>query len=135
MNKKGFTLIEILAVIAILAVLVTLVVPRVINYYHKSKKDMFLNEVGKLYTETKSEMDAAEIRNQEFKGANSVKGPKLDLLTQSLDYCIEVKDGVITSVKAYNDEFYIETTASYDKFNDEVTVDDIKEHSKTYTCD
>ena len=50
MNKKGFTLIEILAVIAILAVLVTLVVPRVINYYHKSKKDMFLNEVGKLYT-------------------------------------------------------------------------------------
>ena len=38
-------------------------------------------------------------------------------------------------IKAYNDEFYIETTASYDEFNDEVTVDDIKEHSKTYTCD
>lgn len=135
MNKKGFTLIEILAVIAILAVLVTLVVPRVINYYFKSKKDMFLNEVGKLYSETKNEMDAAAIRNQEFKGANSVKGPKLDLLTQSLDYCIEVKDGKITSVKAYNDEYYIETTASYDEFKKTVTVNDIKEHSKTYTCD
>ena len=61
-----------------------------------------------------------------------MKGEKV---LSSLDYCIEVKDGVITSVKAYNDEFYIETTASYDKFNDEVTVDDIKEHSKTYTCD
>lgn len=135
MNKKGFTLIEILAVIAILAVLVTLVVPRIINYYFKLKKDMFLNEVDKLYAETKSEMDDAAIRNQEFKGANSVKGPKLDLLTQSLDYCIEVKDGKITSVKAYNDEFYIETTASYDEFKKTVTINDIKEHSKTYTCD
>lgn len=135
MKKDGFTLIEILVVIAILTVLVTLVVPRVIDYFFKSKKEAFIIEVGKLYSETKKEMDTAAIRNQKFTGVNSIKGPKLDLLTNSLDYCIEVKDGVITSVKAYNDEFYIETTASYDEFNDEVTIDDIKEHSKTYTCD
>ena len=53
MKKDGFTLVEILAVIAILAVLVTLVVPRVIDYFFKSKKEAFIIEVGKLYSETK----------------------------------------------------------------------------------
>lgn len=135
MNKKGFTLIEVLAVIAILAALVTLVIPKVIEYYTKSKKEAFIIEVGNLYSETKKEMDASAIRGQKYNGANSIKGPKLDLLTSSLEYCIEVKDGQITSVKAYNKEYYIETNATYNTFKEEVTIDKIKEHSNTYTCE
>ena len=43
-NKKGFTLVELLAVIAILAILVIIALPNVINMYTKAKKNTFLTE-------------------------------------------------------------------------------------------
>lgn len=135
MNKNGFTLIELLAVIAIIAILVTIAIPKVLEYYNKSKKELFLVEVGKLYSETKKEIDSSVLSNRTFNGANSKKGPKLNLMTNSLEYCIEVKDNVITSVKAYNDEYYIETNASYNTFKKDVSINDIKEHNNDYTCD
>ena len=44
MNKKGFTLVELLAVIAILAILVLVAVPNVLNMFNQAKKDTFLIE-------------------------------------------------------------------------------------------
>ena len=38
-NKKGFTLVEVLAVIAILMILVTLSVPRIRTIYDKAKEN------------------------------------------------------------------------------------------------
>ena len=43
-NKRGFTLVELLAVIAILAILVIIALPNVINMYTKARKNAFLTE-------------------------------------------------------------------------------------------
>ena len=50
-NKKGFTLVELLAVIAILAILVIIALPNVINMYTKAQKEAFLTETKKIYSE------------------------------------------------------------------------------------
>ena len=43
--KKGFTLVELLAVIAILAILVVFAVPNVLKIYRNSKERIFITEV------------------------------------------------------------------------------------------
>ena len=48
MNKKAFTLIELLAVIVILGVLLMIAIPKVSQYINKSKKDSYISE-AKLY--------------------------------------------------------------------------------------
>lgn len=49
MNKKGFTLVELLAVIAILAILVILALPNILNLFNDAKKSAFKTEVQTLY--------------------------------------------------------------------------------------
>ena len=51
-NKKGFTLVELLAVIAILAILAIIALPNIIKLYEKAKKDAFLTEVKNIYKES-----------------------------------------------------------------------------------
>ena len=45
MKKKGFTLVELLAVIAILAILVVIAMPNVLGMFNSSKKNTFVTEV------------------------------------------------------------------------------------------
>ena len=45
MRKKGFTLVELLAVISILAILVVIAMPNVIKMFNNSKKSSFETEV------------------------------------------------------------------------------------------
>ena len=49
MNKKGFTLVELLAVIAILAILVIIALPNVLEMYRNARKNTFLREVASVY--------------------------------------------------------------------------------------
>ena len=53
MNKKGFTLVELLAVIAILAILVFIVLPNIIKMFNDSKENAFLVEVKEIYKTAK----------------------------------------------------------------------------------
>lgn len=48
MKKKGFTLVELLAVIAILAILVIIALPNVISMYNEAKMNTFVTEARKL---------------------------------------------------------------------------------------
>ena len=45
MKKRGFTLVELLAVIAILAVLAILLVPNIVSIYNNSKKETFVVDI------------------------------------------------------------------------------------------
>ena len=47
-NKKGFTLVELLAVIVILAIIIILVVPNVFTAMEKAKKNAFVIEARKV---------------------------------------------------------------------------------------
>jgi len=48
-NKKGFTLVELLAVIAILAILVIIALPNVMGMFNQAKKNSFTTEVKEIY--------------------------------------------------------------------------------------
>ena len=47
MKKKGFTLVELLAVIAILAILVIIALPNVMGMFNQAKKNSFSTEIKK----------------------------------------------------------------------------------------
>ena len=50
-NKNGFTLVEIVMVIGLIAVISLLVVPKIVESFDKSKKNMFYDEVLSLYSQ------------------------------------------------------------------------------------
>ncbi len=49
MKKKGFTLVELLAVIAILAILVIIALPNIMSLFNEAKKNSFTNELKEIY--------------------------------------------------------------------------------------
>jgi prepilin-type N-terminal cleavage/methylation domain-containing protein len=49
-NRKGFTLVELLAVIAILAILVLIALPNVIFMFGQAKRNTFVTEVQSIYS-------------------------------------------------------------------------------------
>ncbi len=59
MNKKGFTLVELLAVIVILAIIITIAVPSTIAVSNKIKKKMYNTKVDMI-------MDAAKMYGQDY---------------------------------------------------------------------
>ena len=54
MKKRGFTLVELLAVIAILAILVIVAMPNVIDMFNSAKADTFVTEVQKYMDSAKT---------------------------------------------------------------------------------
>ena len=49
MNKKGFTLIEILAAMAVLSLITLMIIPNVISSINEAKKSTFVNECRNIY--------------------------------------------------------------------------------------
>ena len=126
MKKKGFTLVELLAVIAILAILVIIALPNVMGMFNQAKKNSFITEVQDIYNaavqqriadslgSTKQnvycrlETDATKLSEPDVQGitdSGSVK--ELDLSgRKGLRYCIMFnKAGEVTT--------YVATDGSY----------------------
>ena len=55
MKKKGFTLVELLAVIAILAILIILALPNILDIFNNSQKNSFKIEVQTIYRTAQQE--------------------------------------------------------------------------------
>ena len=66
MKKKGFTLVELLAVIAILAILVIIALPNVIKLYNDAKKNAFLTEVKTLYNTASSKYISESLKGNKL---------------------------------------------------------------------
>ncbi len=133
-NRKGFTLVELLAVIAILAILVIIALPNVINMYNKAQKEIFLTEAKKVHSEAEKRFISNSISAKPTKVINSEDNTKLDMTGEKLQYCVILDNkGKVTSMKVSNGKWI----ASLDngKTVDDLSIDDLEEGSLDgYKC-
>ena len=126
MNKKGFTLVELLAVIAILAILVIIALPNVINMYNKAQKETFLTEAKKIYTEAEKKYISSSIKGDTVKTISSEDDSKLDMTGEKLQYCVILNNsGKVTDIKVSNGKWVASLIDG--KTVDELTIDDLKD--------
>lgn len=133
-DKKGFTLVELLAVIAILAILMLLVTPNVLNLFKEGQKDAFVTQVQRV-------MKAAETQYITDVMAGNAPGPycsesggtKLNVTeNKKLHYYVSVdSDGNVDKLLVTDGSYY------YNKENPSVDVDvktDINNGNATISC-
>ena len=112
-NKKGFTLVELLAVIAILAILVIMALPAVLRMFEKARIDSFTNEVNVLVRTTEQQYLLGGGVPQSFNSSSN----KLPLTgNSSLEYCVSIDgNGKITELKATNGNYKYESSGIVDE--------------------
>ena len=140
MNKKGFTLVELLAVIAILALLVLVAVPNVLGMFNKAKKDTFLTEAKSIFKESASKYISDNMHNSNegniyCKSETDSKNP-LDMDIGDTYYYIE-KDNTGKTIKfvVWNSSGYVTKIVGDNVMLNDVTNDNMTESSvKDITC-
>lgn len=108
MKKKGFTLVELLAVISILAILIIIAIPSVLKIFRQSKQNSFNNEVETIKTELKKEYMDLTMSGQVVPPViSSVGDYQLDMSGRDLDYYAELnRNGTIKYLEVTDGEFY-----------------------------
>ena len=140
MNKKGFTLVELLAVIAILALLVIIALPNVLSMFNKAKKDTFLTEAKSIFKESASKYISDNMHNSNdgniyCKSETDSKNP-LDMDIGNTYYYIE-KDSTGKTIKfvAWNSSGYVTKVVGDNVMLNDVTENNVSESSvKDITC-
>ena len=109
MKKKGFTLVELLAVIAILAILVIIALPNVLKMFNDSKKNSFLTEAKTVYSEVSKKYISESMKGNKLTYVSSEDNTKLDMTGKKLQYCVLLNaDGSVKSMKVLNGEWIVE---------------------------
>ena len=128
MNKKGFTLVELLAVIAILAILVVMAVPNVINLFNGAKVSTFISQAESLYKTAEQQVVANQMRvtassTNEFCSSDATK--KLNLSgSESIHYYVKFDGtGKVTEFDVEDGSYVIRITGSDIKLSDIATDD------------
>ena len=123
MNKKGFTLVELIAVIALLSIVMLLIVPNVANYLNSSKKTLFYDNVVNMFkSATTTFMYQDDPTNTTF----SNNGVKLDVDVESeYVYTIKVNNyGEVISIDVNNGVYSYNKSSS--DINEGLNKSDIK---------
>ena len=97
MNKKGFTLIEIIVVIALLGAIMLLVVPNITKNFKESKKRLFYDNVLGIYSSaSRTYFSQDNVSNKSF----SNTGVKLDVdISDDITYRVKVDSyGAVLSI-------------------------------------
>ena len=112
MKRKGFTLVELLAVIAILAILVIVAMPNVLDMFNKAKINSFQSEVQKIMDIAKTNFtnDALVSSGQTvyYSSSDSISlnTKKLDIDGKEKNYFIEMdRNGEFKRVLIYDDNY------------------------------
>ena len=141
MKKKGFTLVELLAVIAILSILVIIALPNIVGMFTKAKKDLFLTEVKTLYKESANKfisnsMSGSGSQNIYCKSASDDISP-IDVTTSDVYYYIE-KDssGVTKKIVVWNSQGFVSKQVGEKVNLNDITIDSLEEmDTSDVTCD
>lgn len=123
MKKKGFTLVELIAVIALLSIVMLLIVPNVDNYLNSSKKTLFYDNVVNMFkSATTTFMYQDDPTNTTF----SNNGVKLDVDVESeYVYTIKVNNyGEVISIDVNNGVYSYNKSSS--DINEGLNKSDIK---------
>ncbi len=133
-SKKGFTLVELLAVIAILAILVVLALPNVINMFNQARKETFVTEAKKVFSEAGKKFVSSSINGKPVKVINSEDDSKLNMTGKKLQYCIILDNkGNVTSMKVSNGEWI--ATLEGDQKVEDLKIEDLEEGNlNDYEC-
>src|SRR5574344_1726276 len=103
LNKKGFTLVELLAVIVILAIIMVIAVPAVVNQMQKAKKSSFKIYGEKVLNQAMSTYEADMLDEEEFK--NNTQGNHTDVTVGTTNttkmYCYTLENLGLTATKGY----------------------------------
>ena len=122
-SKKGFTLVELLAVIAILAILVIIALPNVINMYNRARKSAFLTEAQNVLKTTTNKVIEEGVSGKKINVVSNTKNP-LNLTGEKINYNVKLDNqGKIKDYVISNDNFCISSKKEYDK----LTIDDVSE--------
>ncbi len=126
MNKKGFTLVELLAVIAILAILVIIAMPNVLEMFNKAKEDAFMTEAQSLYKSVQQDFvvqgGKAAIytnRTDTTNGVDCTNKRQADMDGKELTYYIAVNSqGEVTKFEVADGTYYYGNLTSGLKIED-----------------
>lgn len=122
--KRGFTLVELLAVIAILALLVVFALPSVLEMYNRAKKELFLTEAKTVYKEVSKKYISENMRGNKLTNISS-KGNKLDLEVNGLTYNVRLNSkGKVKFFYVSNGTYCL--SGKYDNLN-KLTIDEVKD--------
>ena len=128
MNKKGFTLVELLAVIAILAILVIIALPNVMGMFRSAKKNSFITEIKEIYKTAESTwMSESMFNTNEVTYSRCTSGctNELDLSgRRELEYYIVLnKNGKVVKYYATDGTYQF----SFNGSSGELNINDIKD--------
>ena len=142
-NKKGFTLVELVAVIALLAVILLIVLPNIVNIFNTGKKTAFSALVQDIYKQAEKDYSI----NHTLYGVDTffcdqqtryyvgdylydILGTEcipLSFNDETANYFVIVNSGKVYGMIVGNDEYCYDTRLSYDGASLNVDTDDIKE--------
>ena len=113
MKKKGFTLVELLAVIAILAILVIIALPNVLSMFNSAKKSTFKTEVQSIFKQAQTDFIEDSIKSSgaqvycdaTTKAADSSCTDTLQLTTTKQYYVKMDSQGNITRIGVKDSSF------------------------------
>ena len=135
MKKKGFTLVELLAVIAILAILVIVAMPNVLGMFNQAKSSTFVTEVHSYMdmSKTKFMSEALKPENQGKSLEFSSEGIALDTDDNTKTYKINLDRNMnITGIIIYDENFCYSVLDEFGQELDKtmVSVEDVLPHVK-----
>lgn len=135
MNKKGFTLVEIIAVIALIGALMLLVVPSITSSYKKAQKNLFYDNVLSIYNSATTTYLYNSDEGNTNKNFCDSSNPINIEVPDEYKYSVTVDSyGSVNKITVSNGELLFTLSKTNMKKSD-IKKDSIEESTATVTCE